>query len=139
MNLDLFKRDLIRDEGKSLKLYKDSKGIWTIGIGHNIQDKGISEAICNAIFEEDIFEPLSDLDTHIPWWRNIDEVRKRVLANMCFNMGWTVFSEFKNFLAAVQNGNYTDAAEHMKNSLWAKEVGIRAERLEHMMLTGQDP
>lgn len=34
---DAIKQMVIADEGLRLKRYKDSKGIWTIGIGHNLE------------------------------------------------------------------------------------------------------
>lgn len=139
MNLDQLKRDLIRDESERLLPYRCSAGKLTIGIGHNIQEKGISKAVSDLMYEEDKQEVFDDLDRNIPWWRSLDEVRQRVLANMCFNLGWPVLSQFKQTLAHVKAGNYEEAAKAMEDSLWHSQVGPRALRLEHMMRTGRDP
>lgn len=144
MNEELFVQELERDEGKRLKPYKDSVGKWSIGIGRNLDDKGISEGECALMLKNDIAEHLDLLDRHLPWWRNMDEVRQRVLANMAFNMGVGPSDEqptgklltFKNTLAAMARGDYEAAANGMSASAWAKQVGIRATRLVDMMRKG---
>lgn len=49
-------------EGISLKPYKDSAGLWTIGVGHLLTPSeaqkfagGISQATCDALFRLDIY------------------------------------------------------------------------------------
>jgi lysozyme len=69
----------------------------------------------------------------------LDDVRQRVLANMCFNMGIGKLLGFKNFLVAVQAKDWTKAVAEMKNSAWFKQVGQRAVRLASMMESGNDP
>ncbi len=75
----------------------------------------------------------------------MDEVRQRVIANMCFNMGIGNASTgkgllgFKNTLAAMQRGSYSMAAAGMLNSKWATQVGARATRLARAMETGVMP
>lgn len=144
MNEDLLATELTRDEGERLKLYKDSLGFWSIGIGRNLQDKGISKAEMLFLLKNDIAEHLALLDRHLPWWRQLDEVRQRVLANMAFNMGVGPSDEhptgklltFKNTLSAMARGDYEAAANGMSSSAWAKQVGLRATRLVNMMRTG---
>lgn len=149
--------ELTRDEGKRLKAYKDTKGKWSIGIGRNLDDvgtaplnrsktdvlaNGINEAECDQLFNYDIDRTEADLDQAIPWWRKLDPVRQRVLLNMCFNMGWGDgtahgLHTFVNTLAMIQHGEYSRAADNMLASLWAKEVGMRAQRLANMMRNGR--
>lgn len=144
MNEELLAVELERDEGKKLKLYKDSMGIWSIGIGRNLQDKGISEAEMMFMLKNDIAEHIELLDRHLPWWRQLDEVRQRVIANMAFNLGVGPSDEqpkgklltFKNTLAAMARGDYEAAANGMSSSAWAQQVGIRATRLVEMMRSG---
>lgn len=40
MNMDQFYLDLERDEGVRIKPYQDTEGIWTWGVGHNLQEHG---------------------------------------------------------------------------------------------------
>lgn len=141
--------DLIRDEGKRSKAYKDSRGIFTIGIGHNIQadptlladlghliDPGISDERINALFMHDLAEVTHELDLHLPWWRQLDDIRQDVLANMTFNMGIATLLEFTNTLAAIRRGDFEDAARRMLQSRWASQVHSRATRLAEQMRTG---
>lgn len=143
--------ELIRDEcrgGKpELKMYPDSKGIPTIGIGHNLRDKGISNAVAFLIAHEDIDEVEAALTDHLPWWTKLDEVRQRVLVNMAFNMGVGPAPEnptgklltFVHTLALIETGDYDAAADHMVQSAWFKQVGVRAVRLVEAMRTGAMP
>jgi lysozyme len=136
MNFDLIYQELTRDEGRQLKMYSDSLGIQTIGIGHNLRDKPISERACRTIFDDDLNDSLEDLDKSLAWWRNLSEVRQRVLVNMCFNLGIHGLLEFRNMLNAALHGDFKTAAKEMLDSKWAKQVGARADRLARMMEEG---
>ena len=125
--------DLIRDEGLRLKPYRDTVGKLTIGIGRNLDDVGISEHEAIAMLNSDIERTWADLDRIAPWWQGLDDVRKRVLLNMAFNLGIGGLAKFKNTLAAVKEGRYADAADEMLASKWANQVGDRATRLAAMM------
>lgn len=136
MNKDKLIADLIRDEGEVLHAYQDSLGYWTIGVGHLIDKrKGgkISRAASRFMLSEDIDEKMSELDQHIPWWRELSETRQRVLVNMAFNLGTNGLLKFRNTLQAIKEGRYKDAAGGMLKSRWAEQVGHRAVRLADMM------
>ena len=75
----------------------------------------------------------------LPWVTQLNEVRQRVLVDMAFNMGIVGLLSFKRTLATIQAGDYQQAATMMLDSRWAGQVGQRAERLAHMMVTGKDP
>jgi lysozyme len=128
--------ELTRDEGLRCKAYRDSKGYLTIGIGRNLDAKGISPSEARMLCQNDVAEAAAALDAHLPWWTALDPVRARVLVNMTFNMGIATVLTFKATLADVQAGNYVGAANGMLNSLWATQVGARAQRLAKMMATG---
>lgn len=130
---------LVEDEERRLKLYPDSRGKMTIGIGHNLTDNGISLHICEELFTEDIDIAVAELNRRLPWWTKVDDVRQLVLVDMSFNMGIDRLLEFKKFLAAVEAGDYSTACSEMQNSAWFTEVGQRAVRLQAMMRTGIDP
>ena len=141
--------DLKRDEGVETKAYTDTRGIWTIGIGHNIEadpelmlelqhliDPGIDMAMVDKLFASDVDAAKNQLELHLPWWKSLDDVRQDVLVNMTFNMGINTLLQFRNTLAMMQGGNYADAADGMLASLWARLVGARAQRLARQMRTG---
>lgn len=146
MDYELFKADLRRDEGVRRNRYLDTVGKWTIGVGHNIDadphypytvsDEPLTDAQVDALLDRDIAIVVMVLDENANWWRAMEEPRQRVLANMCFNMGWGTLSQFKNTLDAMHFAKYDLAAMGMRSSLWAKQVGDRAERLAKIMEQG---
>jgi lysozyme len=128
--------ELERDEGFRLSLYKDTVGKLTIGCGRNLDDVGISEAEARMLLANDIAKTKSDLDRRLPWWRALNEVRQRVLLNMCFNLGIGGLCKFEQTLALIKAGDYAGAADAMLKSKWATQVKGRATRLAAMMRTG---
>lgn len=147
MNYAQFKADLRRDEGVRRSRYLDTVGKWTIGVGHNIDadahypyavsDEPLSDADIDVLLEEDIARVVAVLDQNANWWRAMSEPRQRVLANMCFNMGWGTLRQFTNTLDAMHFADYAAAAAGMRASKWYQQVGQRAERLARTMETGE--
>jgi lysozyme len=153
LNLDLLEAELRRDEGVRYSVYSDTKGIPTVGVGHNCQvsplpvgwECPLADAQINQLLARDISTSLAKLDANIPWWRQMDDVRQRVLANMAFNMGvgnatlGTGVLGFKTALGAMQRGSYAIAAAAMVSSQWYRQTGDRAKRLCQAMETGTMP
>jgi lysozyme len=136
--------DLKRDEGLRSEAYPDplSGGDpWTIGYGHTGPEvhAGLiwNQDQCEDALAEDIVTHEEGLDTEIPWWRGLDDLRQDVLSNMAFNLGVGGLLNFQNMLAATQAGDYTTAAAEMLDSQWANQVGQRAVRLSDQMATGE--
>ena len=96
----------------------------------------MSEERINECLHNDIDIVCDELDRNMPWWNELDETRQRVLANMCFNLGCPRLKNFKNFLAALEGGDFESAGEEMMDSKWATQVGDRAVRLQEKMLHG---
>ena len=136
MDIDQLIIELNRDEGLRLLPYRDTVGKLTIGVGRNLDDVGISIAEANNMLINDINRVLPQLDKSMPWWRDLSEARQRVLCNMAFNLGITKLLKFTKTLKMMQDGNYKQAAEAMRQSLWYRQVGVRAERLAVMMDNG---
>lgn len=136
MDLDLLRSDLIRDEGLRLHPYTDSADKITLGVGRNLTDRGIAHDEAMTLLENDIAAVVADLNRELPWWTRLDEPRQRVLANMAFNLGIEKLLLFKHTLDAMARGDYAAAADGMAASLWASQVGPRAERLVAMMRSG---
>jgi lysozyme len=143
-NLLVLIAELRRDEGVEYKPYKDTKGIDTVGVGHNLQASPLpagwtyplTDEQVNVLLTQDISNVFADLDHNLPWWVNLNDVRQRVLANMAFNLGIVKLLGFRNTLASMRQGNYKDASSGMLNSAWASQVRGRAVRLADMMLRG---
>lgn len=158
-DVNLLIDELVVDEGERLRVYRDTVGKRTIGVGRNLDDVGISPderaqlgitvASCIArgitraqsrrLLVNDINRAERALDRRLPWWRSLDPVRQRVLLNMAFNLGIAGLLKFRNTLAAIERHDYAAAARGMEQSLWHEQVGARAKRLEKMMRTGTAP
>lgn len=128
---------LLRDEGMRLEPYKDSVGKLTIGVGHNLDDKPITRAAALWILQDDINDATRDIQGNLFWTKNLDPVRFGALVNMCFNLGIGGLLKFKQTLGFIQEGKYEEASKAMLDSVWAKQVGARAERLSKQILTGE--
>ena len=120
---------LIRDEGLRLKPYRDSVGKLTIGFGRNLDDKGISESEARMLLVNDVDDACRDLDNNCPWWSTMPEPAQAALLNQCFNLGWPRLSAFRKMLAALQRGDYRDAAAEAEDSKWFRQVGERGKRV----------
>lgn len=134
-------RDIVRaqlriDEDVRLKPYRDSVGKLTIGVGRNLDDKGLRPDEVNLMLDNDIIEAEADCRVLFENFDGLSDNRKAVLVNMAFNLGRTRLLDFKNFRAAVNARNYMVAAEEMLNSKWASQVGMRAVRLSTQMRDG---
>lgn len=135
--LDLLLEELLRDEGFRAKMYKDTEGHWTIGIGHNLE-KGISLKIAQMLCVEDIAEAVTMLDQRWSTWEEDCDtpVRQRAIINMAFNLGPKLF-EFKSMISAIKDKRWDDARKEALNSLWAEQVGERADRIAGMLRAGK--
>ena len=130
-------KQIVRHEGSKNRMYLDSEGIRTIGVGHNLETMPISDRAVMVILEDDIEIAIMDLNRAFPWVKHLDEVRRDVLINMAFNMGISTLKEFERMLAAIQANNFQLAAAEMLDSKWARQVGSRAYELADQMRTGQ--
>lgn len=136
MDLDALIALLSRHEGRRNRLYKDTVGKWTIGVGRNVEDIGISDSEIDFMLKNDIERVVGELNHAIPWWTTLDPVRRMVLVDMGF-MGVPRLMGFKQMLGALQAGDYHTASLEMLSSKWARQVGHRADELALMMDTGQ--
>ena len=86
--MDRIKEQLVRHEGLRLKPYRCTAGKLTIGIGRNLDDCGITQSEAYVMLINDIMNCEKQLQSKIPdIYNGLDEVRKSVLLNMCFNLG----------------------------------------------------
>jgi len=141
MNAELYatlKPMLERHEGRKNRLYKCPAGKLTIGVGHNIEDNGLPDSIVDVLLRYDISAAENDCLTLFGdiTWAKFTLNRKAALLDWMFNLGFSRASEFKDTLRALRLGNYTDAANHMRDSLWAKEVGQRAIEITKLIENG---
>ena len=133
-DITLLKKMLEFDEGRSNTVYPDSQGIWTIGVGRNLEDPGLSDQEVEMLLDNDIQKRL--IDGHIEnVIKDLDPVRACVIIDMAF-MGISKLMGFKKMLAALAIQDYDTAASEMLDSKWAVQVKSRSTRLAYMMKTG---
>jgi lysozyme len=145
MNIEALREQLKIDEGVKYEIYKDHLGYPTFGIGHLITEndpehgepdgKEISEDRVNEVFATDVAKFVSESKILFPDLDELPDVAQQVIVNMAFNMGRPRLSKFKNFIAGVNDRDWTRAAEEMMDSRWATQVGDRAIRLRNQILT----
>lgn len=146
--------DLERDEGYRATPYVDTVGIYTIGIGRNLEaapltgpewrallDAGelsvsVSHAGAQRLLGNGVIAAQRQCTQAFGWWPNLDEVRREVLVNLTFNIGMQRLVGFQKMLAAVKAGDYDIAAEELLDSRYAQQVGTRAQRLAQQLRTG---
>lgn len=134
--METLEEQLIRHEGYRQFPYKCSAGKLTIGIGRNIEDRGVSKDEALYLLRNDIEICKHELNSLYPVINQMDEIRKNVLINMCFNIGIKRLSGFKKMWAALETSNYKEAAKQMLDSRWARQVGTRSTELANIMETG---
>lgn len=147
MILALLEAELRRDEGVRYTRYIDSLGNPSCGVGHNLNASPLpagwtyplTDAQVDQLLMQDLQATFAQLDVKLPWWRSLDEVRQRVVCNLAFNLGVAGLLTFRNTLTDIKLGFYVAAAAGMRASLWAKQVGARAQRLADAMATGVMP
>lgn len=126
-------------EGYRTFPYYDSVGKLTIGIGFNIEDVGLLPDEITFILRNRINLVRTRLADEFPFFGNLDEVRQSVLIDMAYNLGISKLRKFRQTLKSIEQGDYASASVQMLDSLWARQVGVRAKRLSKMMETGEWP
>ena len=127
------KEQLIRHEGLRLTVYDCPAGYKTIGVGRNIEQKGITEDEALYLLGNDIEYFTEQLEENLIGFQELSEDKKAVLVNMAFNLGVNGLLKFKNMLAAITEERWEDASAEMLNSRWADQVGNRAIELAEAM------
>ena len=150
--------ELIKHEGLKLQVYKDTLGIDTIGIGRNLEDRGITKQELDEldipsidhVYEYGITEAdavyLATNDVQIveeelvrahPCVDRLDSVRQLIVMDMAFNMGVPRLCKFKKMWAAIHEEKFDIAAKEMLDSRWARQVKGRATKLANAMHNGE--
>lgn len=136
-------------EGQVNYPYKDSRGFWTIGIGHLIGD-GSDEALArsgyskytkdNPMPDEEVSTLFQkDLDKHkkiaesYPFYEGMSDEGKKAILDLTFNMGDFYNKkkpdgsyEWKNLREQLNRGDWNAAADNLASSAYARQVGNRA-------------
>ena len=134
---DAFLDQIILHEGLELTPYKCTAGYLTIGVGRNLDDRGITEDEARFLCKNDIKIVERELGGKFPFITGLGDARIRVLLDMAFNLGVPRLCAFQNMWRALEERDFEEAAKEMLDSRWASQVGQRAERLATAMRTGE--
>lgn len=135
--LVLLRAQLIRHEGMSLRLYKDTTGHWMIGAGRNLSDIGITVDEAGLMLDNDIARTLGAVENMWPWFDRLDSVRQRAFMDLAFNLGVDGLAGFPRFLENARTGHHEDAAAELEASKWFRQVGERGPFIVRQWRTGE--
>lgn len=126
---------IIEHEGIRYEPYKDSLGLWTVGVGHLIGDgktlppeynRKFSHDEVMAMFEKDYDKHKKQAQSNVPGFGKFDSLGQAALVDLTFNMGPGWPRKFKNTSAKLAAGDTAGAADGLTNSKWYTQVGRRA-------------
>ena len=138
--MDAIKQMIIRHEGLKTRPYRDSLGLWTVGVGHLIgdgkslppsMDREFSKDEVMAMFEKD-FAAHQAIAQNTPGWDKANEIQRGAMIDLAFNMGqW--WNKFPNTAKALAAGDWANAAAGLRDSKWYQQVGSRAGEITGMI------
>jgi len=130
---------ITKEEGARNKAYKDTKGLWTIGVGHLI--KADEQHLINETLTDEQVKEL--LKSDLKWCSEAVETSVKVpltqnqfdaLYSLCFNIGETNFKK-STVVKRLNDGDYQGAAEAIL--MWNKpEVLVNRRKREKALFLG---
>ena len=140
MNMDRLLQSVKKHEGYRNKVYLDSLGKRTVGVGHLcVEDhwednKEYSEEMLMKVLKDDLKNAIEGAERLLKDCRILDSLAKEIIIEMVFQLGETGVSKFKNMLKALKEGpDYQTAAIEMLDSRWAKQTPNRAAAMSSEM------
>ncbi len=147
MNIEQCKTEIKRHEGEVLEIYMDSLGYKTLGVGHLCQPNdpeyswevgtSVSQEVVDMYYEDDFDKHYKEA-IHVfgnqEDFYKLPEKIQHVLVNMCFNLGGSRLSKFKNMLKACREHNWKEMSAQMQDSRWFTQVGRRSIELQQTVL-----
>lgn len=144
---DSIKTQLKTDEGYVDKIYLDSLGYRTFGIGHLVKESdpenklevgtSIDKSRIDSAFIEDFNEAAATTKNIYPKCDTWPSAVKEVMVNMAFNLGGRL-RQFKKLEQALNARDWNTAADEMMNSKWYGQVKTRGKRLVNKMRAVKD-
>ena len=133
MDMDRLLQSVKKHEGYRNKVYLDTLGKRTVGVGHLCvedfweDDKEYEEKFLLTILEHDLKSAIKSAEELCSDCPDLDDLAKETIIEMVFQLGKTGVSKFKNMLKALKDGpDYQTAASEMLDSRWAKQTPNRA-------------
>jgi len=156
MNEQLLLRAVMRnlhfDEGSRHRVYKDSRGKPTVGIGHLITKKDnlklgdrISADRLNLFFHTDVRKALAAARNSVHNFDNLPPVFQEGMVNFMFQLGDNAAKKFPKAFKLMNDGNLQAGVQELsvdnsgkKPSLWLQQTPRRARRTLAQLNTGID-
>ncbi len=133
------REEFLRHEGKCPKVYHDSLGYPTVGIGHKILTTDIlevgdtiSDGHLERLFEHDYENHLRECKQIYPKFDSFPVPVREALLNMTFNMGAPKMRSFVGFNSCIDKQDWGMVADFLRNNFkkWYAQVKGRAEEIE---------
>ncbi len=141
MNLERLMESVKKHEGYRNKVYLDTLGKRTVGVGHLCvedfweDDKEYDEKFLMEILAEDLQNAIKGArelkEEHS--CTDIDEIAQEIIVEMVFQLGKNGVSKFRNMWKALAEKNYIGASFEMLDSKWAKQTPNRAKSMAELM------
>ena len=122
------KQMLVRHEGMMCHLYQCNANPprWTIGIGRNLQDVGITEDEAMYLLNNDIKKVTEGLTKNWGVWQTLPEGARLVCIDMAFNLGIEGFMRFRKTRELMELGFWLEASEEILRSKYATQLPNRS-------------
>ena len=141
IDMDKLLESVKRHEGYRNKVYLDTLGKRTVGVGHLCvedfweDDKEYEEKFLMTILEHDLQTAIKGAKDLMAenGCMDIDEIAEEIIIEMIFQLGKTGVSKFKNMWKALSGLDYSTAASEMLDSRWAKQTPNRAQAMSAQM------
>tara|TARA_B100000287_G_scaffold122477_1_gene114348 strand:+ start:21932 stop:22345 length:414 start_codon:yes stop_codon:yes gene_type:complete len=133
MDIENLKKTLIEDEGLELKLYQCTSGKNSIGVGRNLDDRGISHETAMQMLEEDIEIVQHEIKENINFFHTLPDIVQQAICNLVFNMGMPRYLQFKRHLVHLRNHDFDKAADELLDSKYASQLPNRSKRVADMI------
>jgi len=141
MEMSRLLKSVKEHEGYRNKVYLDSLGKRTVGVGHLCvedfweDDKEYEEKFLLTILEHDLKSAIKSAESLLKDCPDLDDLAKEIIVEMVFQLGKTGVSKFRNMWKALKHDppNYEQASIEMLDSRWASQTPGRAKEMsEHM-------
>lgn len=118
-------------EGYRNRVYLDSRGNKTVGIGHllppDCTEHYFSHAQIEAFYNEDFNTAYNCAIKLYPHFQNLPHKVQLVLVDMEFNLGDAKLRQFVKFNRAINEGDFYLAVWELEHSKWYSQTGRRAQ------------
>lgn len=129
--------------------YRCTAGKLTQGYGRNLEVYPLSEeeeatlnedgSVSEEVAEKWAYNELLNCElrlTNAPSFKECNDIRKAVLLDMAFNIGFNGLMKFRKMHSAIIEHDWLQAGLEMKDSAWYVQVGNRSKRNYNLMVRG---